>query len=746
MNYYDELNEKILKVFGRKNYAPMKLPEIALAIGAQRRDLPKVKKALMMLLDSGSIARVKGDRFALSSDIGLISGIIEFRQNGSACIEHNSKIYTVNRENTATAFHKDKVLARVITPDRPYRRREKNYDFAPHLSAKVIRILERNTKRITGTLKRTSSYWHLVPDDPKFYYDVILQIPEKGEIVPAPEDGDKLLVELNDWTQKHLNPTAKILENFGPSHTPLAEYKGIICKYNLPETFPPKVLDEVQNIPAEVSAKEIKGRLDLRNEFVITIDPSDAKDFDDALSIAKGKDNTIQIGVHIADVSHYVKPDSAIDKEAIQRGNSTYLVGTVIPMLPFELSNGICSLVEGKDRLVKSVFLTFDNKGDCKEVSFANSVIRSKKRLSYEQAYALLKEDDLSKIRSVGDVKRYESPYAGRSLNDMSDREIQVLRLAVRHMWGIASQLRKRRMKKGSLDLDMPEIKIHCDAQGYAESIEKRVNDESHQLVEEFMLAANEAVAKALFKAKIPFISRVHDSPDEEKLDELAAELETFDIDCGDLSKRANIIALLDTINKHPQSPLLKTMFLRSLKRAVYRASCDGHFGLFKDYYAHFTSPIRRYADLVIHRILDYYMKINNMPTALKSAKTYSDRRSLEHIAEHISCTERNSAEAERDSVKIKLLEFFERQVGKDTHFDGVITQLVSHGFFVELCDSMAYGFVHSHSLNDDIYRLNSNATALVGRRTRKQYKLGAKVSVKVEAVDRFKRQIDFAL
>jgi len=739
---YQELNERVISLMSRKDYTPSGLPEVALALKINKGDLPRLKKSLNLLLAESSIVRVKGNKFALPSDVGLISGIIEFKQNGSATIFANGKNYILNRENTATAYHKDKVLARIVHDDYYRGRRGDDKKFF----AKVIRILECNTHTVIGTLRKTGSTWHLVPDDPKFYYDIIVANPAHAGLEETPQENDKVLVKLDPWIQRHLNPSGTILEDLGSAHTPMTEYKSILSRYNLSEEFPDNVLQELKKIPKKVSESECKNRLDLRGEFTITIDPADAKDFDDAISLRKLKGGVNEIGVHIADVAYYVNANSNLDKEAMKRGNSTYLVGTVIPMLPFELSNGICSLVEGQDRLVKSVFLSFDSKGDCVNVRFANSVIRSVKRLSYEQAHAFLTENNLEKIKEVKSPEEYETGFAGRSLSDCDEHFLLKLRSYIRSLWSVASQLRSRRFKKGSLDLEMPEVKIHCDKDGWASEITKVEHNESHQLIEEFMLAANEAIARQLKGAKIPFISRVHDEPDQEKLNELGDELETFGIITGDLTKRNEVMRLLSIINKHPQGYLLKTKFLRSLKRAVYRASPDGHYGLRKEYYAHFTSPIRRYADFTVHRNFNFYMQLDKMETAPKQKCKLISQKNLEDIADHISRTERNSTEAERDSKKVKLLEFFEAQADTKNSFEAMITQISSHGLFVELTESMAFGFVHAHNFKNDFYRMNNAGTAFVGRRTNKQYKVGDKVRVYVEHVDRFKRQIDFKI
>lgn len=753
----EELSENLLKFMKTRSYVPMTLPELGMSLGLQRKDLNALRKLSAAMLKSGTIVKVKGDRYGLPADLDLAKGTIEFRQSGWAVLRSDTGeiLADISPDDTGVALNGDRILARIqhrnMTPREKFRRgknSKNNRSFAAAYEkhyAKVVRILERHNETVSGTLKRAHHFWHIVPDDPRFFYDVIVGDPARTSVSPTPKEDDKVLVRLNEWQQRHINPTGEIIENFGQSHTPMAEYKAILAKYKLDETFPPSVQNDVAKVPQEVSAKEIEGRLDARKYFTITIDPEDARDFDDAISLHREKNRWI-IGVHIADVSHYVRPNSAIDKEACKRGNSTYLTGTVIPMLPFELSNGICSLVEDKDRLVKSVFLSFDATGDCLEVRFADSVIRSDKRLSYQQAYAMLKNDTPAKIRAVRPPENYETAFAGKSLDDIGDKQLLRIRAAVRRLWSIAATLRKKRMRKGALDLEVPEFKIYCDAKGYADRIEKIVSDESHQLIEEFMLAANEAVARELFSHHIPYISRVHDNPDEEKLSDLRDELELFGITCGDLTSRREVIKTLAAISNHPQSSILKTKFLRSLKRAVYRARADGHYGLNKVYYAHFTSPIRRYADLTVHRNLSFLMKSLDMPFTAKPASALIPKGALEQTADHISRTEENSAEAERESRKIKLIEFFQRCVNTDKTFDAIITQTTNHGFFVELTESMAFGFVHVHSLKDDIYRLNDTGIELRGRRTNQRYRVGDKIRVKVESVDVYKRQIDFTL
>ncbi len=748
-----DIRKDLLDFMKSKSYTPLTLPQIATALGLSRKACAPLRKVMDSLIADGTAAKVKGDRYGLSGDLNLLAGTIAFRQRGGAFLDvpGSDERIEIRPEDTGVALNSDKVLARLL-PDsfKPRRGRNGRRDWnAANYGvryAKVIRILERANSKVVGTLRRSYSFWHVVPDDPKFFYDVIVSDPAKSGVVPPPKENDKVVVRLNEWVQKHMNPTGEIVENLGESHTPMAEYRSILVKYDLSETFPEDVEKCADSVPSEVSARDISGRFDARSIPTITIDPEDAKDFDDAISLRPAEEGNYEVGVHIADVSKYVKLSSPLDREAAKRGNSTYLVGTVIPMLPFKLSNGICSLVEDEDRLVKSVFLTVSPNGNILGAHFANSVIRSSKRLSYEQAHALITLDNLGEAAAVRPPENYETAFSGKDLTELSSESLAALQKMVRTLWGIASGMRQRRMKEGSLDLNMPEFKIFCDKDGYADRIEKIEYNESHQLVEEFMLAANREVSKALFGAKIPYISRVHDEPDPDKLTELRDELEPFGIECGDLTSRREIIKLLEQINAHPQAYILKTMFLRSLKRAEYRASPDGHYGLYMRFYAHFTSPIRRYADLTVHRCFDRMLWERKIPTAPKYAPAALAKTELEAVAEAITRTEGNSTEAERESHKIKLMEYFERRIGKGNAFEAIVTSLSNHGFFVDLTQSQAYGFVHLRTLHDDIYHLSDDGTELRGRRTGTTFRAGDKVYVDVESVDRFKRQIDFRL
>jgi ribonuclease R len=747
------LENRLLELLRRKDYTPLHAGEIARALGLDKRDEKKLGPLVHQLLSQGLVAQVKQERLVIPRDADMQSGSVKFRQSGAAIFFPDppsggpaGEPWHIFAEDTGTALHGDRVLVRENKSARPWFVKAGARSGPTATIGRIIRVLERKHETISGTLRRDNQFWNVAPDDPRFVRTILVADPAQTSVFPPPQPGDKVLVRLQEWTQRHLNPTGIIIENLGRTHTPGAEFKAILYKFHLQPEFPEAVQAEANAIPPEVRPRDRAGREDAREIYTITIDPDDAKDFDDALSIERLPGGEVRIGIHIADVSAYVRPGTALDREARARGNSTYLVGCVIPMLPHALSNGLCSLVEAQDRLVKSIFVTFAPTGKIRATRFANSVIRSRKRLTYRQAFALLKENDLAVLRGLPVPPAHATGSTGRALASLTDAELIELRDAVRTLWSLAEPLRRARMQKGSLDFDFPEVKIFTDADGYADRLELITNDESHQLVEEYMLLANEVVARALHEAGLPFLSRVHDQPDPEKLIELRDLLATFGVEAGDLNNRAEIVRVLEKIRHHPQGHTLKTQFLRSLKQACYRASVDGHYGLFKKFYTHFTSPIRRYSDLVVHRIFDNHLARLN-PAAGAPPIRYNQAE-LDALARHLSSTEQNSTEAERETVKLKLLEFFEREAQRTPRqiFPALITDIRNHGFFIELRESSAYGFVPLSSLQDDLYALTGEGRELVGRRTKRKFTLGQEVPVEVFRVDRFKRQIDFRI
>jgi len=744
-------SDRLISHLQRRGY----VPAAADAIAKQWRLNPKARRAFAQevaeLVQSGKIAVIKGDRLCVPQEADLVTGKINFRQKGSAMVSPEVKVTEprkpaifISGEDTGVAMQGDTVVVRLRSP--------KERDF-PHFlkpgeqAGRVIKILARGTATLTGTLQRGRTYFYVTSDDPRMGHDIIVADPAKSGLKPPVMVGDKVVVQLNEWNDRQQNPDGVIVERLGRAFEPRAELAAVYHKYKLTPVFPPEVVREAAALPSTVGENDLDGRKDYRQIPTFTIDPDDAKDFDDALSVEYQGSGDIRIGVHIADVSHYVKPGTALDREAQERGNSTYLVGTVVPMLPEKLSNGLCSLVEAQDRLTKAVLFTFSASGRLKHTEYANTVIRSFKRMTYKQAYALMFEDDFDKIRQLPLPAAHQTGATGRAFNLLSDGELASLQKWVRQLWSIGEKIRRERMKNGSLDLDMQETKIFVDAEGYADRIELIHNDESHQLIEEFMLLANEAVARITRSNHLPSLYRVHDDPDEEKLADFRQFLTTFNIKAGDLTKRDEVVKLLAVLKNHPQGYILRTQLLRSMRKAGYRASPDGHYGLNKPDYTHFTSPIRRYSDLVVHRVFATYLIKHLGYPAAGSVPGYRASH-IDNLAEHLSLTEINSTEAERDSVKVKLMEFFEREAEKKkkTIFNAIITDVRNHGFFVEIAEAGAFGMVPVSSLKDDFYVLNPAGSAFVGRKSKRKFELGGKTQVVVDKVDRQKRLIDFTV
>ncbi len=688
------IREKLLALVRAPDYRPRDRDEIARALGLQGRDRVEVRKTLHELEHAGEIVRIRKNRYVLPSEADLVTGKLSIHQAGYGFLvpeKAGEPDIFIAAENTGTAMNGDRVVARISRDVPPRRAKVRAGQAAQHRSeGRVIRILERARDTIVGTLQQSRNFYYVVPDDPRLVHDVYVQVPPRAKLPKTPTRDDKVVVRLE---------------------APGIDMLSIIRKYDLPTEFPKSVLDEANRIPQTVEQKLIQEREDLRDQFIVTTDPDDARDFDDAINVEK-IDHTggWRLGVHIADVSAYVTPESALDREARRRGNSVYLPDRVIPMLPERLSNGVCSLNPGVDRLTHSVFIEFDKSGRAKNARFAKSVIRSAKRLTYKEAYTILQ---------------------GKPNGELSRR--------LHTAWELASLLRRKRFEHGSLDLDFPEVKVHVDANGKPTRLERVENDQSHQLIEEFMLAANEAVARELRHRSIATIYRVHEDPDPEKLGEYREFILSFGYKVGDLSHRKEVQRFLASIKGKPEEQALKIGLLKSLKRARYAAQPLGHYGLAKAHYLHFTSPIRRYADLVVHRTLAE----RNLPRRSKI-----DIGQIESLANHISDTERNAAEAEIESVRLKKLQFFEQQLKERNPevFRAAIMDVRNYGLVVELPDALVTGVVHVSTLSDDFYRFDAAHRRLVGRRTNRRFSVGDEIRVFVARVDTFKRQIDFAI
>jgi len=712
------IREQILGLLTRKDYRPLNKIDIARKLGLTGAERVALRKSLRELERAGEIARIRKNRYVLPAEADLVTGKLSIHQAGYGFLTSEmpgQPDVFIAAENTGTAMHGDRVVAR-ISRDEPYGR------IKGRREGRVIRILERAHDTIVGTLQRSRNFYYVVPDDPRIVHDVYVGQVSNSPLATskvAPQVGDKVVVRLEAWESRHVNPEGEIIEVLGPASAPGIDMLSIIRKYHLPTEFPRDVLDQAKGIPETIDAGQFDGREDLRGEFIVTVDPDDARDFDDAIHVEKIGSGW-RLGVHIADVAAYVEPASPLDREARRRGNSVYLPDRVIPMLPERLSNGVCSLNAGVDRLTHSAFIHFDKHGTAKSARFARSVIRSAHRLTYKQAYAIL-------TAAPGD--------------QLSER----LHLA----WELAALLRQRRFEHGALDLDFPEVKVWVDKEGHPVKLERVENDKSHQLIEEFMLVANEAVALELKKRAIPTIYRIHENPDPEKLAEYREFVLGFNYRVGDVTHRAELQRLLAEIRGKPEEQALKVALLKSLKRARYSPQPLGHYGLAKANYLHFTSPIRRYADLVVHRALGRDPAgSRGRPTRSASAPYHPDMGEIASIAEHISATERNAADAEVDAAQMKKLEFFQRQLDQRNPqiFRAAIVDVRNYGLMVELPDALITGLIHVSSLTGDFYLFEPARRQLIGRRSRKRYSVGDELSVFVSRVDVFKRQVDFAI
>jgi ribonuclease R len=707
-----DIKGKILALLRAPKYRPLDKKELARALGFKTENRESLKAALRDLERAGEIARIRKNRYVPPEAADLVTGKLQVHQAGFAFLvreDSDQGDIFIAAENTGTAMNGDRVVAR-ITRDADYARARGGSN---RPEGRVIRILERAHETIVGTLQQTRNFFYVVPDDPRIVHDVYVQPRPLPAAPRPPEPGDKVLVRLEPWESRHVNPEGEIVELLGRASDPGVDMLSIIRKYNLPTEFPDAVLREAEGIPETADPQSFDEREDLRDKFIVTIDPDDARDFDDAINVEKLPNGEWELGVHIADVSAYVAPGSALDREALRRGNSVYLPDRVIPMLPERLSNGVCSLNPDVVRLTHSVFIRCAKNGAPRGARFARTIIRSTRRLTYKEAYAVL-----------------QSPP-----NDELGRRLHTA-------WQLAALLRCRRFAHGSLDLDFPEVKVVVDRKtGRLLHLEKIENDESHQLIEEFMLAANEAVAAELKNRLTATIYRVHENPDPDKLAEYREFALSHGFQAGDLTNRRELQRLLESFRGKPEEQALKIALLKSLKRARYTTQPLGHFGLAKNNYVHFTSPIRRYADLVVHRTL---AERNNgsRGVARRSAGELSG------IADHISTTERVAADAESESVKMKKLEFLQRQLTEKNPqvFRAVVIEVRNYGLLIELPDVLLTGLIHISSLDDDFYIFDGARQRLIGRQSRRQLAIGEVLKVIVARVDIFKQQVDFAV
>lgn len=650
------------------------------------------------------------------SDGHLMTGTFIAHEKGFGFVEIQGReedLY-IPQEQVNGAFHSDRVEVALL-PETPGKRRE----------AQVIRIISRGITRVVGIYQSSSeNYGFVIPDNTRLTQDIYIP-KERAKGAAA---GHKVVAEITDYGGSGRNPEGKILEILGHVNDPGVDIMSIVRGYELPVEFSEKVLNQAERVSKEVSLADMAGRRDLRDMDMVTIDGEDAKDLDDAVSVSfDGK--FYRLGVHIADVTNYVQENSALDKEALKRGTSVYLVDRVIPMLPHILSNGICSLNEGADRLALSCLMTIDLSGTVGDYEICESVIRVNKRMSYTVVKELLEGE---KERDGGVSEEY--------------RELMPM---FRNMEALAGLLRKKRQKRGSIDFDFPECKIILDPEGHPLEIKAYERNVATDIIEDFMLAANETIAQHFYWMELPFVYRVHDVPDGERIRKLTALIHNFGYYMKAVGKAGQKISgeevhpkeiqkLLAKVAGTPEEAMISRLALRSMRQAKYSTECTGHFGLACQYYCHFTSPIRRYPDLQIHRIIKEQLR-----GRLDENRIAHYREILPEVAKNASETERRAEEAERETDKLKKVEYMEEHLGET--FEGVISGITGWGIYVELPNTVE-GMIHVSKLPGDYFSYRESSCEMVGEATGKSYKLGMPVRIVVESCDRFNRSVDFGL
>jgi ribonuclease R len=681
---------------------PMKIKELAKEIGIESEAYPQFRRGVKDLIAQGKLVHVKRGRIGLPDQMDLVTGIISLTRSGFGfvkCDNSDEEIFIAARD-LFTSFEGDRVMVR-LKPGRGFKDKREGA---------VLKILERKTTKLVGKFKLGRGYAYVVPDSKNVQRDIYIM---KGQTLRA-RDGEKVVVQLEEWTDPYLYPEGKIVERLGMAGEPEADTLSIIRKYDLPTEFPPAVEHEAEEVATDWSAEEARRR-DLTKLSLFTIDPADAKDHDDAVSIEMAGDK-YRLGVHIADVSYFVRGGSKLDAEAFERGTSVYFPDRVIPMLPEQLSNDACSLRPNRKRLAMTIFIDFDQNGNVLDHDICQSVIRSRAKLSYDEVQAFF--DDAAPSAGVERVAR----------------DLLVMR-------DLARILFRRRQEAGSLDFDLPEAKITLDDKGNVVDIGNRVRLESHRLIEEFMLAANREVALHFFREAQPILYRVHDRPDMEKLEAFSHFAKAFGYTFAvspNMPTRA-IAGFLDMIKGKPEEDLLNELLLRSMKKAVYQPNNLGHFGLAFTHYLHFTSPIRRYPDLIVHRLLKQ-LKNGRYPAKLAQKLDAV----LTNVGKQSSEMERRAMEAEREAVKAKQTVYMAERVGWE--YEGIISGILNFGFFVRLTEPGCEGLVRVSTLDDDYYTYDEAGYRMVGRRHGRVFRLGDKVRVGILKVDVEAKEIDLFL
>jgi ribonuclease R len=703
----EERKNLIIQLVEDSCYVPMKEKELAIFMQVEPEEREELKSILQELLNEGSLQMtkrgkyIKGDGQA-KQQVGTF--ISNSRGFGFVEVEGQEEDLFIPEEYTGGAFHLDTVQVELLKEQRGKRK-----------EAKVTGILMHGIEQVVGTYDKGKSFGFVIPDNEKLNTDIFIPVERsKGAVT-----GHKVVAQITDYGDAKHKPEGKIIEILGHVNDPGVDILSIVKGFDLPTEFPERVLNQAERVAKEVSEADRDGRKDLRELMTVTIDGEDAKDLDDAISLSY-EDGKYYLGVHIADVSNYVQENSALDQEALERGTSVYLVDRVIPMLPHVLSNGMCSLNMGEDRLALSCLMTVDQKGNVIDHEIVESVIHVDERMNYTDVNKILEEHDPALC------KRYEA-------------QVPMFHC----MKELADILREKRKSRGSIDFDFPESKIELDKEGNPISIKPYERRIANKIIEDFMLLANETVAQHFYWMEIPFVYRTHETPDPEKIMKLGTFIRNFGynikVKTGDNEIHPKEIQkLLGKIEGTPEEALLSRLTLRSMKRASYQTECMGHFGLACPYYCHFTSPIRRYPDLQIHRIIKEQLR-----GRMDGKRILHYEEILPEVAKHSSQMERRADEAERETEKLKKAQYMVSRIGEK--FEGVISGVTAWGIYVELPNTVE-GMVHVSRMAGDYYYYDEQAYEMIGRDTGRTFRLGQKVDVIVDDVDLQMKSVDFVL
>lgn len=703
-----ELIEKLLDYMKEEAYKPLTVSELEEAMEIEdSSQFKNFVKTLVYMEEKGLVVRTRSNRYGLPEKMSLVRGRVSAHAKGYAFVVPEEPGYDdifIPPGETNNALNGDIVLAKV-TKESSGARRE----------GTIVRILERGLKQVVGTYTESANFGFVIPDDKKFNGDIFIpKHASKGAV-----EGHKVVVNITVYPEGRMSAEGEVVQILGHRNDPGVDILSIIYKHGLPIEFPEEVMEQAQKVPDKISEAEIKGRRDLRNEVYVTIDGADAKDLDDAVSVTRLDNGNFKLGVSIADVSYYVTENSPIDKEAYERGTSVYLVDRVIPMIPHRLSNGICSLNPKVDRLTLTCEMEINERGVVVSHEIFESVIKTTERMTYSDVNKILVDQDEELREKYHDlVPMFE---------DMEE---------------LAAILRKKRMKRGAIDFDFKEAKVLVDDDGYPTDVVIRERSVAERLIEEFMLAANETVAEHFHWLELPFIYRIHEDPKEDKLQRFFEFITNFGLIVRGKANTVHPRALQEIIEEvqgKPEEMVVNTVMLRSMQQAKYYPENLGHFGLATDYYTHFTSPIRRYPDLIVHRLIRTYIIKGEMDP--QTQEKWSAL--LPEIAQHTSKMERRAVDAERETDELKKTEYMEDKIGEE--FDGIISSVTNFGIFVELPNTIE-GLVHVSYLTDDYYHYDERQYAMIGERTGNVFRIGDEITVRVISVNKEERSIDFEI